>query len=156
MSQSSRVDRAADGPLAPTSRAHDFRPWCRWRPRTCDGAMEVPAPSGYERLTSADRMYLALQASTVPEQFGAVLVLDAGGDLEEQLVLRALRTRVLAVPRLRKRIMRVPRGWGTQVWVDDPGFRIERHVEVMPCSAPGDEEALLGVAAAVVTDPLAV
>jgi diacylglycerol O-acyltransferase / wax synthase len=116
--------------------------------------MKAHRTHAYERLTMTERMFLALQHATVPEQFGAVLVLDAGGGVDERLVLRALRERVLTVPRLRQRIMRVSASWGTPVWVDDPQFRVERHVEVVPCPAPGAEPDLLDVAAGAVTRPL--
>jgi hypothetical protein len=45
-------------------------------------------------------------------------------------------------------------GCGPPVWVDDPAFDPVRHVRVEPCPASGDEEAVLELAAAVMTEPL--
>jgi WS/DGAT/MGAT family acyltransferase len=50
--------------------------------------------------------------------------------------------------------MRVPPGCGRPVWVDDAAFAPARHVRHVVCPAPGDERALLGVAADLVTRPL--
>ena len=49
--------------------------------------------------------------------------------------------------------MRVPPGCGRPVWVDDPTFCIHRHVEYLICPSPGDERALLEVAAELVMYP---
>jgi WS/DGAT/MGAT family acyltransferase len=65
-----------------------------------------------------------------------------------------LAKRVRAVPRLRQRLVRVPAGCGRPVWVDHPGFDAARHVRLLPCPDPGDEQALLDVAAAVIIEPL--
>jgi len=57
------------------------------------------------------------------------------------------------VPRLRQRLVRVPPGCGRPVWIDDPGFDAARHVRILPCPDPGDEQALLDVAAAKAPSP---
>jgi len=100
-------------------------------------------------------MFLALQGTTVPEQFGAVLVLEPRDTFDVRPAMEALRERACAVPRLRQRVMRAPPGCGRPVWVDDADFRAERHVEHVVCPPPGDEAALLDVAARLVTRPLA-
>jgi hypothetical protein len=48
----------------------------------------------------------------------------------------------------------VPAGCGRPVWVDDPGFHAARRVRILPCPDPGDEQALLDVAAVVIIEPL--
>jgi WS/DGAT/MGAT family acyltransferase len=107
-----------------------------------------------ERLGAGDLMFLALQGSTVPEQFGAVLVLDPTDGFDLASATALLADRVSAVPRLRQRIMRVPPGCGRPVWVDDGDFAPARHIRHVVCPAPGDEPALLDVAADLVTRPL--
>jgi hypothetical protein len=47
-----------------------------------------------ERVTPAELMFLALQASTVPEQFGAVLVLEPRGTFDVRSAIQALDERV--------------------------------------------------------------
>src|SRR6266508_2321504 len=101
-------------------------------------------------------MFLALQDAAVPEQFGAVVVLDPQDALDVGQAIQALRERLRAVPRLRQRIARVPPGCGPPVSIDDAEFAIERHVEHIDCPPPGDQTALLDVAATLVTRPLPV
>jgi diacylglycerol O-acyltransferase / wax synthase len=111
-------------------------------------------PAPIERVAPAELMFLALQAPTVPEQFGAVLVLQPRGMFDVRRAVSVLDRRVRTIPRLRQRIMKVPPGYGGPVWVDDADFDIERHVEQITCPSPGDESALLEVAARLVTRPL--
>jgi WS/DGAT/MGAT family acyltransferase len=108
-----------------------------------------------ERASAADLALLAMESGgVVPEHLGAVLVLDAGPGFDVESARRVLAERVGAVPRLRQRLVRVPLGCGRPVWVDDPGFDAARHVRLLPCPDPGDEQALLDVAAAVIAEPL--
>jgi diacylglycerol O-acyltransferase len=67
---------------------------------------------------------------------------------------RLLGERVHAVPRLRQRLRRAPPGCGRPFWADDPAFDLQHHVRLLPCPPPGDERALLEVAAAVTRQPL--
>jgi diacylglycerol O-acyltransferase len=101
-------------------------------------------------------MYLALQGSTVPEQFGAVLVLEPGEGFDVASAVAVLAERVRAVPRLRQRVRRVPPGCGRPVWAEDESFDVARHLRHVVCPAPGDERALLDVAGELVTAPLPV
>jgi len=101
-------------------------------------------------------MFLALQRTTVPEQFGVVLVIEPGGRFDTAEASRLLATRLRAVPRLRQRILRVPPGCGRPVWVDDPAFAVDRHLDVEACPPPGDEPAMLAAAAELLLRPLQV
>lgn len=99
---------------------------------------------GIERLGPADLMFLALQSSTVvPNQFGAILVLDTGDGFDVAQANQVLADRVRSIPRLRQRVLRVPLGCGRPVWVDDGRFTLARHVAHLVCPAPGDERAML-------------
>ena len=100
-----------------------------------------------------DLMYLSMQGSSVPEQFGALLVLDPGdaaGSLDAGAAVTLLSDRILGVPRMRQRVMRVPPGCGRALWVDDGRFDVGEHVSRMTCPSPGDERALLDAAASLV------
>ena len=112
-------------------------------------------PVPVERASAADLALLAVETGgAVPEHIGAVFVLDAGRGLDVGSARRVLAERIRAVPRLRQRLVRPPFGCGRPVWVDDPDFDATRHVGVRRCPDPGDEQALLDVAAAVIGDPL--
>jgi diacylglycerol O-acyltransferase / wax synthase len=107
-----------------------------------------------ERASAIDMMELASDVGPVPLQVGAVLVFGSGAYLTAGRVRDALADRVCGIPRLRQRLVSAPPGCGRPVWVDDPGFDIIRHVRDVRCPPPGDQDALLEVAAGVVTDPL--
>ena len=100
-----------------------------------------------ERISPDDLMSLAAERGSTPMQVGAVLVLDAREGLDPGLVVDAIAHRVIAVPRLRQRLVKVPWGCGRPVWVDDRDFTVTNHFSVTRCPAPGGESAVLGVAA---------
>jgi diacylglycerol O-acyltransferase / wax synthase len=99
-----------------------------------------------ERASPSDRAFLAMDSGEVPEQFGVILMLDTAAGLDLDRARRLIAERVVAVPRLRQRLVRVPLGCGGPIWVDDPGFDIGRHVRAVACREPGDEPALLDAA----------
>ena len=107
-----------------------------------------------ERAAPLDLMHLALQRATVPEQFGAVLILQPGDRFDLATATSLLAGRVVAVPRLRQRVMGAPPGCGRAVWVDDADFAVDRHIKHLVCPPPGDDHALRRVAADVVLRPL--
>lgn len=107
-----------------------------------------------EQATPIDMMELASDMGPASSQVGAVLVLDSPARLTVAAVRRALADRIRTVPRLRQRLVGTPPGCGRPVWIDDPGWDIALHVHASCCPAPGDEAALLAVAAEVVTRPL--
>jgi diacylglycerol O-acyltransferase / wax synthase len=112
------------------------------------------ARAAVQRATPGDVVTLAMDLGPVPSHIGAVLTFAGipGGDPAalERLVVE----RVGAVPRLRQRLVPAPLGCGPPVWVDDPAADPTRHVHRIPCPAPGDERALLDLAARVMTTPL--
>jgi hypothetical protein len=109
-----------------------------------------------DRATAADLVTLATDVGPAPLQVGAVLRLapSSTGRTDPADLVAALEQRSRAIPRLRQRLLRTPPGCGRPVWVDDADFTIGRHVEVARCPGPGDERALLDLAAEVVAVPL--
>ena len=99
-----------------------------------------------ERAGADDLAMGALSAhGRVPQQFGVVLRLEPGGDVEA--VRRLVADRLGSVPRLRQRLVPVPPLAGRPVWVDDAALDLGRQVDRRNCPAPGDERALLDLAA---------
>lgn len=92
-------------------------------------------------------MFAALQRSAIPQQFGAIVVLERSEEFDATTVATTLADRICTVPRLRQRLVHVPLGCGRSIWVDDPKFAVEEHIDVVACPAPGDEPTLLSVAA---------
>jgi diacylglycerol O-acyltransferase / wax synthase len=109
---------------------------------------------GIERASSADLAFLAMDTGKVPQQFAVILILDRPGDLGLPQLREIISERIVALPRLKQRLIKVPPGCGRPVWIDDPDFDVNRHVLQMPCRAPGDEPALLETALCVITTPL--
>lgn len=107
-----------------------------------------------DRVSPADLMQLATDVGPAPMHVGAVLVLGDGPGFSVQEAQRLLGERVRDVPRLRQRLRRAPPGCGRPFWADDPAFDLRHHVRQLPCPPPGDERALLDVAAAVTCEPL--
>ena len=107
-------------------------------------------PTAIERAGQADLGMRAVESGGgLPEQLGAVLLLDGAPDFDPTAAGRLLAERASAVPRLRQRLVRLPPGAGRPIWVDDPHFDPARHVRYVRCPQPGDERALLDVAVAV-------
>jgi len=111
--------------------------------------MDVAHTGPVERASAADLGQLASDAGSVPNQVGAVLVIDT-----RDLAAAEIAERLAAVPRLRQRLMPVPLGGGPPVWVDDPHVDLAQHVVVVDCPEPRDETALLALAADRLTTPL--
>ncbi|WP_308071117.1 MULTISPECIES: wax ester/triacylglycerol synthase domain-containing protein [Nocardiaceae] len=109
--------------------------------------MERLMSNPVDRLSSADCMYLAMQRASVPNQFGAILLLEPTDGFNLPGLMRTLGERISAIPRMRQRAMKAPWGCGRPVWIDDATFAVERHLRLLECPSPGDESALLSVAA---------
>lgn len=89
-----------------------------------------------------------------PMQVGAVLLLEHHPTFEPGAAIAAIGDRIVTVPRLRQVLRPTPLAAGRRVWVDDPRFSLDDHVGHRACPDPGDEAALLAVAADVVGTPL--
>jgi diacylglycerol O-acyltransferase len=114
----------------------------------------VAGPAVISRATPGDVVALAMDFGPVPSHVGALLRFAGipGGDPTETEHLVA--ERACAVPRLRQRLVRAPLGCGPPVWVDDPAADPARHVCAIACPEPGDDRALLDLAARVLGTPL--
>jgi diacylglycerol O-acyltransferase len=118
-------------------------------------------PTGrYRRLRGVDQMYLALETRSTPMHFGALLVLDgrpllgADGRLCLAEIRHRLAERVAGVRELRRVVHRPGLLAGGPLWVEDPDFRIERHVGEAVMPETGDEDALLRFVERLMAPPL--
>jgi diacylglycerol O-acyltransferase / wax synthase len=114
----------------------------------------VDTPAWFERIGPGDAQQLATDVGPVPANVGAALLLDAGPAADAAALADVLANRLGTIPRMRQRLRAVPLGCGRPVWVDDPRFEPQHHVEIVDCAAPGDLGALLDIAVATVTRPL--
>ena len=106
----------------------------------------------YVRLSAADLLNLAVESGDSPANEGAIVVLDgrrlSGGG---ELFRGGLEARLSRLPQLRRRIHWPGFLAGPPLWIDDPSFRIERHVGQAEVPAPGDQAALLKLATGLMT-----
>jgi diacylglycerol O-acyltransferase len=108
----------------------------------------------FDRISADDLMSLASRRHLPPLQVGAVLILDAPGELDVAGLRTVLQQRIAAVPRLRQRLQKVPFGCGRPIWIDDPSFTIDDHVTAVAPHSEVDDAVLLDIAAHLVTKPL--
>ena len=86
------------------------------------------------RLSALDMINLAVETPAAPMTIGAVLILDGqalhdgGGQLALAAIRQAIERRLADAPPLRRVIRRAGPLAGRPVWVDDPAFRVDRHV----------------------------
>ncbi|SFB43258.1 acyltransferase, WS/DGAT/MGAT [Amycolatopsis marina] len=99
-------------------------------------------------------MTLASDIGSPSLQIAGVVLLETQVPLTLSRVRDALDVRVAQLARFRQRLVSVAPGLGRPIWMDDPTFDIRRHVRQARCPDPGDEEALLGMASRVATEPL--
>ena len=107
-----------------------------------------------DRASPADLVMLAVDTGPVPQQLGALLLLDNGSDLDPAATLRVITDRATTIPRLRQRLVWPPAGCGRPVWIDDPTYYADQHIRRLRCPAPGDQQALLDVLTTIVSAPL--
>lgn len=118
-------------------------------------AAETRADSGdrprIDRVSGDDLMALASDG-TVRMQVGATLFLRTPPGWTPSSLMAALSGRVLAVRRLRQRLVRLPLGLGRPIWQDMPGFRSEDHLATVV--REGGHRGVLDLAADLLVTPL--
>jgi diacylglycerol O-acyltransferase len=112
------------------------------------------------RLSLADRSNLRIERPETPAHVAGLCVvearplLDPSGELDLPAIRRRLDRRLTRAPELRRVVLRPPPLCGPALWVDDPGFSIERHVHAARVAPPGDEASLLETAERLLRPPL--
>jgi diacylglycerol O-acyltransferase len=83
--------------------------------------------------------------------FGTVSLLDRAPDFDS--FRRRMERAVVAIPRLRQRVMPTPANLSPPVWVDDVNFDIDTHVRRIACPKPGTLRQVLDLASLIIADP---
>ena len=83
--------------------------------------------------------------------FGTVTLLDRAPDFDS--FRRRMERAIVAIPRLRQRVMPAPANLSPPVWVDDVNFDIDMHVRRIACPKPGSLRQVLDLASLMVADP---
>jgi diacylglycerol O-acyltransferase len=106
-----------------------------------------------EPLDPLDSAFITLESPLAPLHIAAILELDPpeGGPSDPITTFGEIKALVAArlheIPKLTRRILRVPFDLAWPVWVDDPDFDIDEHVLRRACPSPGGEaelDALVG------------
>jgi diacylglycerol O-acyltransferase len=95
----------------------------------------------YERLSTLDALFLALEDRTAHMHVGACAIFE-GPPPPFRDVLRLVEARLPQVPRYRQRVLEVPLKQGRPVWIDETQFDLEYHVRRTALPAPGGEAEL--------------
>jgi len=107
-----------------------------------------------DRATADDMVSLATDVGAAPMQVGAVLFLDTTEGFDLVGARSAIDQRIRTVPRLRQRLVSTPKGFGRPVWLDATMFDLDDHVDHVVAPPPGDEAAVLELAATMINDRL--
>jgi WS/DGAT/MGAT family acyltransferase len=85
---------------------------------------------------------------------GAVLMLESASRLDFEQFTWLLSKRIVAVPRLRQRLVKTPIGCGRPVWVDDGDFQLARHLRHQQLDGTAGQREVLALAAELVCQRL--
>jgi len=113
-----------------------------------------------DRLSASDLTNLAVEGPDTPMHVAALALLDGRSllDPDGRLPLASIRARIASrlarAPRLRQVVYRPGALAGRPLWVDDPAFAIDRHVNEARVPAPGGEEELLRLTERIIGRPL--
>lgn len=99
-----------------------------------------------DRLSALDAEFLHIEDESAPMHIAGICVFTGPAPGLDELTA-AIDAKLGTAPRYRQRVRTVPFELGRPIWVDDPGFRIERHVHHTALPAPGSDtelDALMG------------
>lgn len=104
-------------------------------------------------LDPLDSAFITLESPLAPLHVAAILELEPprDGEIDPQTTYEEIKSlvaeRLHEIPRLQRRILRVPFDLAWPVWAEDPDFLIDEHVLRRACPSPGGEaelDALVG------------
>jgi WS/DGAT/MGAT family acyltransferase len=101
-----------------------------------------------ETLDPLDSAFITLESPLAPLHIAAILEFEAprSGPVDPVTTFDEVKALVAArlheIPKLSRRILRVPFDLAWPVWIDDPEFDLEEHVIRRACPSPGGEEEL--------------
>ena len=99
---------------------------------------------GIESISGMDAAFLYAETPTSPMHVGSVAVIE--GDLNFEEFKARIARRIHFIPKLRKRLIRVPMSVDYPYWVDDPDFDLDMHLQHIALPKPGSWKELRRVA----------
>jgi len=114
-----------------------------------------------ERLRGLDAAFLSMETPTMHMHMAGVLVFEPPDHarseppaVQAERMRRVVEERLHLVPLLRRRALRVPFGLHHPVWVDDPAFDLDYHLQRASLPAPGGPAELAAFVSSVAGRPL--
>ena len=110
--------------------------------------MQAPTTANFELLSPLDAQLWYWDSPETPMCMGNVCLFegeplrDGSGNFRLEDVRRAIESRLHLVPRYRRKIMEVPGNLSHPALVDDPGFDIQNHVQLVTLPSPGSLDQL--------------
>jgi WS/DGAT/MGAT family acyltransferase len=104
-----------------------------------------------------DAVFLYAETGDTPLHVIGVLVLESQGrgPRDDFKRIRAqIERRLPGLPILRRKLGSVPFGLGHPIWIDDPDFNLDAHLQRMALPAPGDEKELSDAISRIAEAPL--
>jgi WS/DGAT/MGAT family acyltransferase len=106
-----------------------------------------------DRLSAVDAAFLAQERSNTHMHIGGIALVEGPVPDYEEFCAH-ISSRLHLVPRYRQRLAFPPLETGRPLWVDDPTFNLGYHVRHSGLPEPGDEAALLRLAARIFSQSL--
>ena len=106
-----------------------------------------------DRLSAVDAGFLAQEKPNTHMHIGGLAIFEGEPPGLDEF-LAHIESRLHLVPRYRQKLAVPPLETGRPLWVDDPSFNLAYHVRHTALPEPGDEEALLALAARVFSQRL--
>ncbi len=108
-----------------------------------------------DRLTPRDLAFLQAESPRSPRHNATVEIFEPGeSGFDYDALVRLISERISFVPRYRQKVLHVPVGLATPVWVDDPHLDLEYHVRRSALPRPGTMDQLRELVARIVSRPL--
>jgi WS/DGAT/MGAT family acyltransferase len=92
------------------------------------------------RLSGQDALFVYAETPSMPMHTMGTLILDptgVPGGFDFDRIVATVASRIQRMPPFRQRLLTVPLGLAHPVMVDDPEFRVERHLHRLAVPAPG-------------------
>ena len=109
-----------------------------------------------ERLSGIDASFLYMETPAAHMHTIKVAVLDPAPAARHALgdVKQAMRERLHLLPQFRRCVVEVPLGLHHPVWIEDPGFDLDRHVGAIDLPAPGGWREIEDAVSEIASRPL--
>jgi WS/DGAT/MGAT family acyltransferase len=107
----------------------------------------------HDRLSALDASFLYLDGPSTPMHISSLAIYEGPMPAPEELT-KHLARRLPLVPRFRQRLETVPFNAHRPVWVSDPSFDLEAHLNHVALPWPGTETQLSDLVARILSHPL--